>query len=133
MPFYWDFQIEIEERTASELLAKYNDATNREATSQELIANLQRKYQAIQETLQQNVERARQHVNRLGQIAARPNPLSSVEYIDLLIQSEQGDKKPGWIKRVQYLRDVREMAEIGTGIAQDRPYTPPQWASYTNH
>jgi hypothetical protein len=131
--FYWEFKTVIEERTLEELKAKYTDATCKESTSQGLIASLQKKYKAIQDELRRNVEAVRKHVNRLGEIATRPNPLSQVDDIDLLIRTEEVERRPGWDSRVRYLAEVRQMAEISTDIAQGGPYTPREWASRTNH
>lgn len=41
---------------------------------------------------------------RLKEIALRPDPLTAVEHIDLMIQSEEIDKQPGFLKRVQMLK-----------------------------
>ncbi|CAB1421568.1 unnamed protein product [Pleuronectes platessa] len=51
-------------------------------------------------------------LNRLKEIALRPNPLSTPEYIDMLIEGEKAEAKSGWKTRVQYLMDMREQAEI---------------------
>jgi hypothetical protein len=68
--------------------------------------------------MRQHVDNARSYINRLGQIAARPNPLSNVDYIDLLIQSEEQEHKVGWEGRVRYLRGLRELAITGDEIAR---------------
>lgn len=49
---------------------------------------------------------------RLAEIALRPDPLSTVEYLDLMIQSEEMEKKPGYDKRIKMLHEFRHMASI---------------------
>jgi hypothetical protein len=128
-PFYWDFKIVEETKTLEELRVKYQEAKGKETSSQDILVNLRQKYNRIKQELRENVEAARQHVNRLGQIAARPNPLSSVDYIDLLIESERMEKKSGWDIRVKHLQEVRRYAETGTAIQGSGEYMPAQWQS----
>ncbi|XP_078251936.1 uncharacterized protein LOC144591790, partial [Rhinoraja longicauda] len=42
-------------------------------------------------------------IRRLEEIALRPNPLSTPAYIDLMIQSEKEEGKPGFMERIQTL------------------------------
>jgi hypothetical protein len=37
----------------------------------------------------------RKSLQRLGEIALRPNPLTDVEYVKLLIENEKREAKPG--------------------------------------
>ena len=45
-----------------------------------------------------------------------PNPSTEVEYIDLLIESEKVEKKPGYLDRIKYYEQVRQSAQIQTGV-----------------
>lgn len=45
---------------------------------------------------------------RLKEIELRPDPLSAVEHIDLMIQSEEMDKQPGFLNRVQMLKHLKK-------------------------
>ncbi|CAG0903188.1 unnamed protein product [Darwinula stevensoni] len=42
------------------------------------------------------------------EIALRPNPLSIIDYVDLLITSENFQMKPGFMNRVRILNEIRE-------------------------
>jgi hypothetical protein len=125
--FYYEFRIETQRKTAAELKAKYQDAPTKAVSTKTLLANAQQQYDDIRQQLKQNVEAVRRYVNRLGEIAARANPLSSVEYIDLLVQGEESEKRPGWQDRRKRLLEVRGFAETGQGIAKPGDYTPTQW------
>ena len=50
-----------------------------------------------------SVVRAQQTLQRLDEIALKPNPLSQVEYIDLLIQCEKDEDNDGYPEHIQYL------------------------------
>lgn len=42
----------------------------------------------------------------LKQIALKPDPLSTSEYIDMLIEEEKSEANPGWEKRVRHLQGM---------------------------
>jgi hypothetical protein len=128
-PFYYQYRIENQRKTAAELKAKYQDASTKAVSTETLLANARCKYDVIRQQLKQKVEAARRHVNRLGEIAARANRLSSVEYIDLLIRGEESEKRVGWEDRRKRLLEVRAFAETGKDIAKPGDYTPTQWAN----
>ena len=48
----------------------------------------------------------------MRQIALKPNPLTRVDYLDLLIESEKQDAKCGWQDRVKKLEEFRRDAEL---------------------
>ena len=50
-------------------------------------------------------------VDRLKQIGLNSNPFSSSDYIDLLIESEKNQAKPGWQGRIKGLQDLKKIHE----------------------
>ena len=56
------------------------------------------------------VEEARTCLDILQKIALKPNPLTQVDYIELMIESEKNQKKEGWKERVKFLNKAREQA-----------------------
>ena len=58
------------------------------------------------------MEKSGKCLNRLKEIALKPNPLSTPEYIDMLIEGEKSEAKPRWKERVQALMHMREKAEF---------------------
>ena len=69
------------------------------------------------------VDQARRSIERLNEIALRTNPLSTVDYIEILITSEKAEARPGWKERVDQLMDVKEKAEWMQTVAQ-QGYNP---------
>lgn len=78
----------------------------------------------VQEILMELIDKSSRSLQRLQAIALKPNPLSTPEYIDLLIMSEQQELKPGYQERIKSLREVREIAEIIRKIANKEPLLP---------
>jgi len=64
---------------------------------------------------------------RLNEIALKPNPLTELDYIDLLIESEKQECKPGYIKQLEYLQEVRKKAEVIHKIKGEGSAEAPQW------
>ena len=61
-----------------------------------------------------NVKKARESQKRLNQITLKSNPLTDEQYIELLIQSEKEEKKPGFMERIATLVKIKKTSEIGT-------------------
>ena len=58
------------------------------------------------------IVKAQQSLRRLDEIALKPNPLTQIEYLELLIESEKNEAKEGWKQRVQYYEEAKRKAEM---------------------
>lgn len=111
-PWWFEVIEEIEERTYDELKQRFDEATQAKSRVQVMVANIQAKIRSTYDETMGLVVKAQQTLQRLDEIALKPNPLSQVEYIDLLIQCEKDEGKDGYLERIQYLKEVRERAKI---------------------
>lgn len=50
--------------------------------------------------------------NRLAEIALRPDSLSTVEHIELMIQAEEMEGQPGYEQRIAMLNEFKHMAQV---------------------
>ncbi|XP_029930637.1 uncharacterized protein LOC115375364 [Myripristis murdjan] len=80
--------------------ATRNESTKVKMTIKELIKKLQDEYEKVQDEVVTLMERSAKCLDRLKEIALKPNPLSTPEYIDLLIEGEKSEAKSGWMERV---------------------------------
>ncbi|CAL8238499.1 unnamed protein product, partial [Lota lota] len=80
----------------------------------DIIKQMRQEYDRLQEDVVSLMERSTQCLNTLKEIALKPNPLSTPEYIDLLIEGEKSEAKPGYQERIKKLQEIREKA-ITTG------------------
>lgn len=55
---------------------------------------------------------AQQILARLDEITLRPNPLTELDYIDLLIVCEKAQCKLSYRKWLEYLQDIRRNVEL---------------------
>ncbi|XP_035860744.1 uncharacterized protein LOC116037153 [Sander lucioperca] len=53
------------------------------------------------------IERSRECFNKLKEKTLKPDPLSSSQYIDMLIEGERSEAKPGWEQRVLFLEVIK--------------------------
>jgi ribosome biogenesis GTPase A len=125
-PYYYEEYIDYEERTLEDLKNKYDKATSDKISKENIIRGMIQRYDAVQKKMLENVNKICKCCDRLGQIAMRPDPLTTVEYIDLLIKANERERKTGWENRVSQLYKARERAELmskmRSGGQQYNPY-----------
>ncbi|XP_042284280.1 uncharacterized protein LOC121908388 [Thunnus maccoyii] len=109
--YRWEYKDVTEKQTLKELKEKYLKAAEAEMSVQAVIDKLKAEYDHVQVEVVTLMERSGKCLNRLKEIALRPNPLSTPEYIDMLIEGEKSEAKLGWNQRVQSLMAMREKAE----------------------
>lgn len=110
--YRWDYEEVQEKRTVQELKEKYQNATKAKITVKELVDELKADYKKVQANVVELMERSSKCLNRLKEIALKPDPLSTTDYIDMLIEGEKSEAKLGWKERVESLKDMRHKAEV---------------------
>ena len=121
-PFRFEVSTERETRTYDNLKKRYEAASAANAKKTGLVARLQAEVAQKYQDAHVKICQARKILERLDEIALRPNPLSEVEYIDLLIQSEEDQAKPGYKKRIKCLQHVRKEAALLSKIKDNTIY-----------
>ncbi len=61
-------------------------------------------------------------IQRLDEIALRPHPFSTPDYIDLMIAAEKQEHRSGYQQRIT-LHKLREMADITAKLIRDQQKT----------
>ena len=114
--YIFELYQDVEERTSKDLLKRYKDATSAKASVEAMVHIAEQELQMLHQVVLYNIREARRCLKRLDEIALKPNPLTEVEYIDLLIESEKQQKEEGWENRVKYFREVRQQAQILSNV-----------------
>ena len=99
-------------QTFDDIKQKYHNAKSGKNHYDSVVAGLEQDLFRRGEDLRSNLEEARRCIERLDEIALKPNPLSKVEYINLQIESEKKQRKTGFIKRISILEKLRDQAEL---------------------
>ena len=121
-PYRFELYQDYETRTSDELKTRYESAISSKEQLEGVIKDMKKELDTMNMAVLRKMEQARRSVQRLQEIALKPNYLTEVEYIDLIIESEKREAKPRWLERVQVLECVRQQAEIITMSMK----TPPQ-------
>ena len=108
------------EKTYNEIRQRYMEALNGKTTKENVVNMVRSEIVARYRDVSVMIRKAQKILKRLDEIALRPNPLSQVEYIDLLIQSEEQQGRQGFIGRVKVLRNVRRQAELLSTVKEDK-------------
>jgi predicted GTPase len=106
-------------RTVKELQAKYYNAKSGKTKYESIVAGLEKELEMKGKEVYQYIMQARVCVQSLEQIALKPNPLSEVEYIELMIDSEKQQKRPGYVARVSTLEKVKKQAKLLTQVTKE--------------
>ena len=99
MRYHFEVAQETVTKTADEVKAKYEKAKQTTLTHKELVDAMVEDYASLQLRVSKLLDEVRKSVNLLRQIALRDDPLSQIDYIDLMIQSEEQGHKPGYKER----------------------------------
>ncbi|XP_053185480.1 uncharacterized protein LOC128368649 [Scomber japonicus] len=116
--YKWEYVKVKEKRTVKELKDKYENATKEKLTIQELVEKQEEEIVYLQETIVSLMDQSAHSITRLQEIALRPNPLSTPEYIDMLIEGEKSEAKEGYKARIQSLEAMKDKAKIISKVAK---------------
>ena len=95
-----------ETRTQEDLEKKNQEAVLENATTKQMITSLNKSLLEVHFQVLIKIKQAQKSARRLDEIALKPNPLSEVEYIELLIASESSTS-PGWKECITYYDVVK--------------------------
>ena len=104
-------------RTLGELQESYKDAAGRKMTAEQIIKECQERIDEVGDETVRLVEKARRCIERLDKIALKPDPLSTDDYIDLMIETEKAKAGDELTKRIQALMQLKERQEVRRNVA----------------
>ncbi|XP_066579133.1 uncharacterized protein LOC136768703 [Amia ocellicauda] len=113
-----------EKRTYYETKAKYEIACSETGTAKNVLTKLQDELAETETVLRNLIDESHRCAARLEEIALKPNPMSVIEYIDLLIDREKQEHKEGFLERVQKLEKSKREAEMTKKIAKKEEIAP---------
>ena len=116
MEFRFETTYIKEKRTVQELLDRYNKAMKGSKTKQAAIKSIEDDINNHAKKLIAIIQKAKRHVERLEAIALKPNPISTKEYIDLLIEAEKIQKRHNFEKRIKMLEALKQEVAVMQGV-----------------
>jgi hypothetical protein len=121
--YRFEIYLEDEIRTFEELKNRYNIANHALLKIEAICTHVKKEFGQVELNVYGLISRARDALERLREIALKPNPLSVVQYIELLIESEKQEAKLGWQQRIEHLNNAKQKAELIEKV-QDPSYSP---------
>ena len=119
-PYKFEIYQEEEERILDDIKAKYDSAMTNKRQVESAMERMMKELEKLNYAVLGLLNQARRSLQRLKEIALKPDHLTLVDYIDRIIKSEKQEAKPGWKERVATLQDVRKQAEILTTVAEQK-------------
>ena len=98
------------ERTSKELKARYETAQGKRLSARQIVKAIWEEFAGIEAKTMYTICEIRDSLAILKNIALKDNPLGTVEYIDIMIQSEKQNGQPGWQTRCSHLFELRKKA-----------------------
>lgn len=98
-------------KSLDEIRLRYEETNGKKLSAQNIIDKIQGEYDLRQKKILEMANSVRKCLERVREIAFKPDPLSTVEYIDTMIKDEQRETKVGWLERIEQLNQLRRMAE----------------------
>jgi hypothetical protein len=114
--YRWEYVKEKQVTSSGTIKQKYESERKKKLTAKELVEILEKDVEENNKIVLERVEMVTQCIKRLDEIALRPNPFSTPEYIDLIITTEQREKSVGFKERIESLKKLRQMAIITSRV-----------------
>ncbi|KAK7925149.1 hypothetical protein WMY93_007459 [Mugilogobius chulae] len=109
--YKWEYVQTTKTETIDDMKKKYDIAKGEKNVVETLLVRLKKDYEDVQVEVTLLIDQSSACLNRLKEIALKPDPLSAPEYIDMLIKAEKAEAKAGWQDRVDSLMAMKEKAD----------------------
>jgi hypothetical protein len=121
--FKWTF-IQVEEiRTFHDVRNNFEDAMKKKLDAEGLVNALKTEIEQLKEETIKNMNCITYLQNKLKTNALHGNPLSTFEYIQIMIDTAEKDQKPGCREKMENLKELLESAKnMGNNIDDDEKF-----------
>ena len=109
-----------ETRTQEDLKKKYDKALLGKATAEQMVRSLDESLRKEHLQVLTKIKQAQKSIRRLDEIALKPNPLTEVGYIEMLIEPEKTSANVGWKERVKYFEEAKRQAEMLSKVKDEK-------------
>ncbi|XP_061186853.1 uncharacterized protein LOC133194976 [Saccostrea echinata] len=109
-PYKYVVVVEKVQKNYEDVKKKFEMACKKKLTVEEVIQKLGNEVVEQFEHTNEMMKRMKDIKNKLQEIVLRPDPLSAVDHIDLMIRAEEMEKKYGFERRIEVLKKFKEFA-----------------------
>ncbi|CAG0889139.1 unnamed protein product [Darwinula stevensoni] len=111
--------VEDEMHTFTNLQKRYEAAVGKRLSTKDVLNTLIKDFNQERAKVYEHTKKAHECLQILDQIALKPNPLSILEYIDLLINNEERQGNAECIQRMKYLEDAKRKVELAKKLKEN--------------
>ena len=94
----------------------YEVASQKSLTQEQLLQEMTKDIDRLEYAIAGSLDRIAQCNNRLKEIALRPDPLSTVQYLNMIIEGEKREKKSGFESRINALEKCKQKTQYGESV-----------------
>lgn len=119
--YYFKSYTEEETRTSEELLKRYKVAKDDKDAVERVIEGLHDDLADLSKSVYCDIREVRRCIGTLNEKALKPhNSMTEVQYIDLLIESENQEKKPGFGDRITSYKKMKKKAQLLSKLTDEQ-------------
>ena len=111
-PYYFETYKEKEDRTSEELQEKYKTALQGKNKVEAILHQINYYLLTVEDDVISKIDEVQRALQRLDKIAFKQSPLTQVQHLDLLIEAEKQEGKPGYQSRIQIYEKAKKEAQI---------------------
>ena len=94
----------------------YQAASQKSLTQEQLLQEMTDDIERLGYAITDCVDRIAQYNNRLKEIALRPDPLSTLQYLNMMIEGEKREKKKDFESRIKALEQCKQRTQYGESV-----------------
>ena len=118
---------EIETQTSDDLKKNLFEAIEGKSQIESMIAGIEEELEMLRGVIVGMVSEAKRSLERLQDIALKPNPLSEIEYIELLMKAENSEKSPGFTERIKVFEMIKDIVKAQGAVASGKKTDNTWW------
>lgn len=108
--YRFETQYETVEKEYDEIRERFNTAVEGQSQVEAVIKQVENDFRNTNRIVLNFVAEMQRGLKKLSEIALKKDPLQQVDYLNLLIESEKSQAKPGWQDRIKSLQKTRDEA-----------------------
>ena len=111
-------------KTIEGLRKEYEEVLGKKMTAEQIIRECTHRLQQVREQTLTFVYQARGYINKLNEIALKPEVVSAEAYIDLMIEAEKARSGEDQPTRIQALMELKDQESLRKRIAHGQSVVP---------
>ena len=122
--YVFELYDDVETRTSDKLKKKYQAGVTGKASVQKMIENIKTGILETRDDVKKKMKKVKECLTKLNEIALRTNPLTEEHYLEMLIRSEEEQKKAGYLDRIKFYQESLQEAQIisiAKGVKNENP------------